>query len=596
MSVKRLSHSAINALYELATTCQLEREGLLAGLDPGFVAHLRSAAAPGPQIHQDLHAINVIGCLNDGTDPLRLWLHNAIALSKPRPESARFVAYYSRLFGPPSEGNGESKVVARTLVAGGPSDRLAQVAAGVAPQTATRDARGWRTYLAIAFLCGVAATAVGGLLALAAVLLAVLVIFNILSRRRRLFGRSLVRGFHGGTSLPPINLTAPLLGLTGLTATLVAGDQHLPALLASPIGNAVTTANLPLSTGEAAEGSTLGFFCRSPYFDCDNDSANGCEVDLSSDVRNCGECGAECRAGSHQHAECIDGACRTTCISPYVDCDKQPENGCEVDPTINSANCGSCAAQCQGGPYQSASCINGRCMTRCSAPHLDCDADRANGCEVDSATDSLNCGSCNAHCVTHLNEIAFCISGTCRTVCATPYLDCDGDNANGCEIDSSGNLAHCGACNSPCVAGPDQISTCLAGRCSTACVQGHLDCDGAIANGCEINSDGDLHNCGACGHDCTAGANQTVVCAGGACKWACIGRSLDCDRNSLNGCEVDPTTDRSNCGACGAVCTGRKRCINGQCRNPEDSAIWPVVRPRLLDGSNTSGRNTDKKK
>jgi hypothetical protein len=48
---------------------------------------------------------------------------------------------------------------------------------------------------------------------------------------------------------------------------------------------------------------------------------------------------------------------------------------------------------------------------------------------------------------------------------------------------------------------------------SGSCAAHTADCDGNPANGCETRTDDDPRNCGACGHDCMAGA-----CVGGSCK------------------------------------------------------------------------------
>jgi hypothetical protein len=35
-------------------------------------------------------------------------------------------------------------------------------------------------------------------------------------------------------------------------------------------------------------------------------------------------------------------------------------------------------------------------------------------------------------------------------MCATGYADCDKSAANGCEIDTNTNVANCGGCGMPC--------------------------------------------------------------------------------------------------------------------------------------------------
>jgi LruC domain-containing protein len=51
------------------------------------------------------------------------------------------------------------------------------------------------------------------------------------------------------------------------------------------------------------------------------------------------------------------------------------------------------------------------------------------------------------------------------TACDAGRASCDGADANGCEVNLLSNNSHCGACNSACGAG----TSCYSGRCSTTC-------------------------------------------------------------------------------------------------------------------------------
>jgi len=95
---------------------------------------------------------------------------------------------------------------------------------------------------------------------------------------------------------------------------------------------------------------------------------------------------------------------------------------------------------------------------------------------------------------------------------------CNGvdDNCNG-TTDEGFNLAsdtqNCGHCGNVCTifnASP----ACIGGQCQVgSCNQGFGNCDGNAANGCEVNFGSDAANCGACGHSCTSGVCNNGVCA-----------------------------------------------------------------------------------
>jgi len=94
------------------------------------------------------------------------------------------------------------------------------------------------------------------------------------------------------------------------------------------------------------------------------------------------------------------------------------------------------------------------------------------------------------------------------------------------------------------------------------------DCDGNPANGCETNLDTDPNNCGFCGAVCPAGSNSTASCAAGVCRFFCNNGFLNCDGNLETGCEVNPQTDDANCGFCGRACASNEVCSNGACIVP----------------------------
>lgn len=65
------------------------------------------------------------------------------------------------------------------------------------------------------------------------------------------------------------------------------------------------------------------------------------------------------------------------------------------------------------------------------------------------------------------------------------------------------------------------------------------DCNGDVADGCEVDAFTDPHNCGYCGNDCDA-AHGEGTCARGYCTvMSCQSGWYDCDDDLATGCESD---------------------------------------------------------
>ncbi len=264
---------------------------------------------------------------------------------------------------------------------------------------------------------------------------------------------------------------------------------------------------------------------------------------------------AACPARTNTTAACVAGACRYACTGTYGDCNSEARDGCELDLAANANHCGACGRACSGSLNATATCAAGACVLSCNSGFADCDRDRANGCEADLQRNANNCGTCATRCAAGANGAAQCASGVCGLGCNAGFANCDGDLANGCELSVSSDVNNCGACGTRCPSGANGVAACTAGACELRCAAGFANCDGSVANGCEVELATTSAHCGRCGNSCPATANTTAVCRASACATECNAGFADCDGNPATGCEADTRASVSHCGGCGRVCT-----------------------------------------
>jgi hypothetical protein len=276
--------------------------------------------------------------------------------------------------------------------------------------------------------------------------------------------------------------------------------------------------------------------CNAGYADCDGDGI--CETDLTS-PNNCGACGAVCPSAANANSTCQSGSCGWVCQSGYLNCDAQVANGCEANIQTSPVNCGGCGNVCASGI-----CSAGVCTPSCSAGYADCNGDGI--CETSLMSSPTNCGACGAVCPSAANANAVCQSGGCGWVCQSGYLNCDGQVANGCEVNVQTSPSNCGGCGNVCASG-----ICSAGVCVTVCNPGYADCNGDGI--CEASLSSPT-SCGGCGVVCAVRPNARAICSSGNCGWACQSGYADCDGQPANGCEISLQTSPTNCGSCGHAC------------------------------------------
>ncbi|HEY1087421.1 MAG TPA: kelch repeat-containing protein, partial [Archangium sp.] len=195
------------------------------------------------------------------------------------------------------------------------------------------------------------------------------------------------------------------------------------------------------------------------------------------------------------------GACKTTddCAKGRTCCE-----GLCKDLENDSKNCGGCGSICDT-PNAVNTCRVGRCQFQCQTGWGNCNDDRGDGCELDLTGDGVNCGRCGRVCMS-TNAASACADGLCALgACSTGFGNCDTDSTNGCEVDTTTDSAHCGACGNRCRL-PAASSHCEQSTCVvTGCDAGFGDCDGLDPNGCEVNLPTNAQHCGACNRACWAG-------------------------------------------------------------------------------------------
>ena len=120
--------------------------------------------------------------------------------------------------------------------------------------------------------------------------------------------------------------------------------------------------------------------CDAGYADCDGIATSGCEVNLDTDPLNCQQCGHACDTAAFATSTCTAGVCGIACLPGRANCNGSFADGCEVDLQTNTRNCGTCGTVCPTVPNGGPGCAAGVCgVGPCNNGWADCNQLVADG-------------------------------------------------------------------------------------------------------------------------------------------------------------------------------------------------------------------------
>jgi hypothetical protein len=320
--------------------------------------------------------------------------------------------------------------------------------------------------------------------------------------------------------------------------------------------------------------------CPFPFVTCPKPGAGSykCETNVLTDDKNCGACGNVCATSSTHPGlnlvgRCIDGACELTCPVGFQDCNGLVDDGCESNSYTDLENCGGCGIVCPTLSNGTRACTGGKCAEDCLPPKVWC----GTTC-VDLESNVQHCGQCARPCPPRTpppGMVQVCQGGACgQFACAGLRGDCNNDIADGCEINTATDTNNCGGCGTKCAPGQRCMIRADKGNVPMCSCDPHETFCGATTCADLLT---DVTHCGACGNRCATGAHANTSCVNGFCAVECSPGWGDCDGDSATGCETNLSLNPRHCGACGNQCAPDQPCINGACAMVECESDAGVV-------------------
>ncbi|MEZ4394664.1 MAG: hypothetical protein R3A48_26625 [Polyangiales bacterium] len=214
---------------------------------------------------------------------------------------------------------------------------------------------------------------------------------------------------------------------------------------------------------------------------CDNRGATAIDTDCASGQR-CVDGQCLMNACTPNAARCSDAFTRAVCSG-----DGAMETAARC-PTGQRCDAGACVAQactpnaarCSDAFTRAVCSADGaretttRCGTnqRCASGACVAQACAPSSVTCASATvrrvcDSSGSSFVDTACPAPSGASASCSGGTCGFTCAAARGDCDGQSANGCEVDLGSSAAHCGACGRACASGQSCVASVCTGGSTT---------------------------------------------------------------------------------------------------------------------------------
>jgi hypothetical protein len=200
--------------------------------------------------------------------------------------------------------------------------------------------------------------------------------------------------------------------------------------------------------------------CNAGFFNCNNIQTDGCEINVTTDINNCGACGTVCNFANATPA-CTMGFCSIgLCNGSFANCNGNPADGCETNLNISINNCGQCGLTCIVANGTSV-CTAGVCgIGACNAGFANCNGINSDGCEINLMVTVSNCGTCG-HACSFINATAVsCSAGICSIIsCNSGFANCNGIASDGCELNTTNSPTNCGFCGFTCPAGHSCINS-----------------------------------------------------------------------------------------------------------------------------------------